>query len=58
MLASISAFVAAVALLFAAISTIGFRKAWPTTSFVVGMGVGIVVGCSVDLWCYHIMHSA
>jgi hypothetical protein len=58
MLASVSAFIAAVALLIAAITSYGLRKAWPARSFALGIGAGAIIGCVVDLACYHIMHSA
>jgi hypothetical protein len=54
----LAAFGAAAALPVAFVSTIGFRKTWPTKSFILGSAVGILIGCTVDAWCFHAMNSA
>lgn len=57
-LISVAAFVAAAALLFAFVSTIGFRKSWPIRSFIWGLAAGGFAGSLVDAWYFHLMNAA
>ena len=52
----IVAFVGAVALPLAYVSTVGQRKPWPMKSFILGVATGLCLGIAVDMLCVYAVH--